>query len=255
MGRVVETAEFARICLTLAEKGAVNINIVTGSHAVPAIVEGITAARAAGLAIPVLWNSSAYELPETLELLADTVDVYLPDLKTLDSGIAGRYFNAPDYPEIAAAAIRKMLALRPRGLEWMPRGLKQDPARPAGFGADTPAALVSGVMVRHLVLPGHLEASRRVLRWFADHCAGQALLSLMFQYTPTGPETAESSPDRYLTKEEYDTILEWLSELGIEDGYCQELVPGADWLPDFRRANPFPVGMALPVWHWREGFL
>ena len=113
IGRVVDTAEFTRICLALQNKGAENINIVTGSHAVPVIVEGISAARAGGLSLPVLWNSSAYELPETLELLGDTVDIFLPDMKTLDSNIAKRYFNAPDYPAIAAAAIKKMLCLRP----------------------------------------------------------------------------------------------------------------------------------------------
>ena len=276
-GRPADTAEFARICLTLQERGAENINIVTGSHAVPAIAAGIAAAKAGGLHIPVLWNSSGYELPETLALLEDTADVFLPDLKTLDSGISGQYFNAPDYPEAAAAAIEKMLKMR---------GLRYDGGR-----------LVSGVMVRHLVLPGHIEATRGVLRWFAGHCAGRALLSLMFQYTPpeislaeaprtqsskkgtiqtTDPsprslrslrlgvraspekvkEKAGSIPDRYINQKEYDTVLGWLQEYGIEDGYCQELVPGnTDWLPDFGKENPFPSSLSVPVWHWKNGFI
>jgi len=291
MGAVVDTELFARICLDLQERGAENINIVTGSHAVPAIVEGIAAVRSlpaaeteGRLRIPVLWNSSAYELPETVELLADTVDVFLPDMKTLDAAIAARYFNAPDYPEFAAAAITKMIEMRPLRFEERKEG---------------PARLVSGVMVRHLVLPGHLEASRVVLRWFADQCmAGRsALLSLMFQYTPpnfkrgsrintdgktiglhtTSPSViirvhpwtkkGEKSPQRYITLAEYETVVGWLGEFGIEDGYCQELrrgtfalrarrhvVPGDDWLPDFERSNPFPPNMAVPVWHWKTGF-
>ena len=249
LGQTVDTAEFAEICLALQKKGALNINIVTGSHAVPAIAEGINAAKSKGLQIPVLWNSSAYELPETLDILKDMTDVFLPDLKTLDSGIAGQYFNAPDYPVIASSAIKKMTAMRP-----------------LRFSDDSAAKLVSGVIVRHLVLPNHLDSSREVLRWFADNCAGKALLSLMFQFTPITPETPvinnhvdirqEDSPNRYISQAEYETVLGWLSEFGIEDGFCQELVPGnTDWLPDFEEINPFPSDLSIPVWHWKIRFI
>ena len=235
LGRTVETAEFAEICLQLQKKGAENINIVTGSHAVPAIIEGIASAKAVGLNIPILWNSSAYELPETLEMLEETVDVFLPDLKTLDSSISTRFFNAPDYPAIATRAIKKMLEMR---------SLR--------FAQDR-EKIVSGVMIRHLVLPGFLPASREVLCWYKDHCAGKALLSLMFQFTPLD---LTSVSDRYISRSEYETVLGWLNELGIEDGYCQELVPGnIDWLPDFEKENPFPSDLSIPVWHWKTGFI
>jgi putative pyruvate formate lyase activating enzyme len=261
----VDAAEFARICLALQERGAENINIVTGSHAVPALVEGIAAARSgqAGfpgrLTVPVLWNSSAYELPETLEFLAGQADVFLPDLKTLDRAAAARYFHAPDYPEIAPAAIEKMLSLRPLRFAGAPAA---DPQ--AGIAAETAvnaagqARLVSGVLIRHLVLPGCLPASRAVLRWFADHCAGRALLSVMFQYTPVGPAGPgypPGGPRRTVSGEEYETVLGWLEEFSIEDGYCQELVSGNLPLPDFNRPGPFPAGLAVPVWHWRTGFV
>jgi putative pyruvate formate lyase activating enzyme len=259
LGKAVDTALFTRICLALQERGAENINIVTGSHAVPALASSVAAAKDQGLSLPVLWNSSGYELPETLGLLANTVDVFLPDLKTLDTAIAARYFNAPDYPAIAAVVIKKMIDLRPLRFEEQKCG-------PASGPGHNLRRLVSGVMVRHLVLPGHLEASREVLRWFARLAGqnGSALLSLMFQYTPpyTAPEAAPEGnyphaafPMRYITPAEYDTVLGWLAEFGIEDGYCQELVPGADWLPDFERANPFPPDMAVPVWHWKNGFI
>ncbi|GHU98211.1 radical SAM protein [Spirochaetia bacterium] len=253
MGRVVSEGEFVRICLILQERGVENINLVTGSHAVPALVRGIGAARRRGLTIPVLWNSSAYEGPEALSLLRDTVDVYLPDLKTLDSEIARRFFGAPDYPEAAASAIRRMIAMRGE--------LRYGPGE----------VLVSGCIIRHLVLPGFLESTREVLRWFADHAQGRALLSLMTQYTPVHPDGAprDAPPENYLNHEEYDRVLEWLEEFDIEDGFCQELVTDNGWLPDFNRQNPFsaradpspesaaPADTALstPVWHWREGFV
>lgn len=108
MGRAVTEQEFIELCLTLQEAGAKNINIVTGSHAVPALGAGLRAAKQHGLTIPVVWNSSAYETAEALESIADTVDGWLPDLKTLNPETSRRVFAAPDYPEQACAAIETM---------------------------------------------------------------------------------------------------------------------------------------------------
>jgi len=104
------------------------------------------------------------------------------------------------------------------------------------------------VIIRHLILPGYLDSTRSVLRWFADNARGKAQLSLMSQYTPMINDT--SGPGRYVNKREYETVLGWLGEFGIEDGFCQELVTGNDWLPDFRRSNPFSSGLSVPVWHF-----
>ena len=241
MGRGVDTGEFADICLALQGKGAENINIVTGSHAAPALALGIEEARKHGLSIPVLWNSSGYDGTETLEILRDVVDVYLPDLKTLDSGIAVRFFNASDYPETAAQAIKKMMEYRE--LRFVD------------------GAMVSGVMLRHLVIPGYPEATRQVLRWFSENCVGncrgnnhsRALLSLMTQYTPVQADSGRKThiPGRYVSEDEYDAVLAMLDEFGIDDGFCQELVTGSEWLPDFNRPNPFSSELSVPVWHWR----
>ena len=219
LGREVSAKEFSKICTALRDKGAENINIVTGSHAIPGIVEGLIAAKIAGVKIPVLWNSSGYENTDALELLKEHVDIYLPDLKTLDSGIADLFFNAPDYPHTAAAAIKKMMEM---------------------------AGSVSKVIIRHLILPGLLDSSRSVLKWFAENAKGRAQLSLMTQYTPI-PGRERAMPGRYLLEEEYNTVLYWLKEFGIEDGFCQELVTGSDWLPDFNRANPFPSQLSVPI--------
>ncbi|MDR0643522.1 MAG: radical SAM protein, partial [Treponema sp.] len=203
LGRAVSTDEFAGICLALQEKGAENINIVTGTHAVPALISGVAVARSRGLTLPVLWNSSAYENEDTLVLLQDSVDIFLPDIKTFDSEIARKFFNAPDYPKVAEQAILTMLNMAKR-LSYI--GEK----------------MLSGVVVRHLVLPGHLDSTRAVLEWFAENAQDRALLSLMTQYTPMGV----NAPTRYVDAAEYETLLEWLDEFGI-DGFYQELSPGS----------------------------
>jgi putative pyruvate formate lyase activating enzyme len=230
--------------MTLQERGAENINIVTGSHAAPSLALGIKAARTRGLTIPVLWNSSAYESLNALDLLREAVEVYLPDLKTLDPALSARFFTAPDYPERAAAAIRRMMEFRE---------LRFGPSRGKGHGEDSsPGVLCSGVLIRHLVLPGCLEATRQVLRWFARNAQGRALFSLMTQYTP--PETGKPDmPGRSISEKEYETLLRWLEEFDIEDGFYQELVPGnTDWLPNFEKTNPFSSELSQPIWHWKQ---
>ena len=241
MGRVVSTEEFAAICLALQEKWADNINIVTGSHAAPALALGIAKARERGLKIPVVWNSSAYDGLESLEILRDHIDVYLPDLKTLDPKISAKYFHTADYPSHAKEAILKMMEYRELRYE--------------GIG------LISGVIIRHLVIPGYLDSTRQVLKWFSENCRKTALLSLMTQYTPVygskekKQTTGKEIPDSYLSQAEYDEVMLMLDEYEINFGFCQELVTGSDWLPDFNKTNPFSSELSLPVWHWREGFV
>ncbi|MCL2214847.1 MAG: radical SAM protein [Treponema sp.] len=226
IGKTISSEEFADICVELRDKGAENINIVTGSHAIPALIDGFTAARKSGVHIPILWNCSAYENTQALELLGDYISIFLPDLKTLDSKIAGIFFNAPDYPDIATAAIQKMIDIT--------QGIK------------------SRIIIRHLVLPGYLDSTRSVLHWFADNTKSAAMLSLMTQYTPIPGRIDNSGekpmPQRYLSREEHETVLYWLREFDIEDGFCQELVTGSDWLPDFRRSNPFSSELSVPIW-------
>ena len=238
LGGVVCAEEFAAICAALRGRGAENINIVTGSHAVPGIVEGIIMAKEAGALevsqrgkMPILWNSSGYDSLEMLELLKEHIDIFLPDLKTLDGRISAKFSNAPDYPQTAEAAIRKMI----------------DIVHEKSSARGELAAAREKVIIRHLILPGYLESTRSVLRWFADNAKGRAMLSLMTQYTPI-PGREKIAPNRYVRKEDYETVMGWLEEFGIEDGFCQELVTGSEWLPDFTRTNPFPSKLSVPVW-------
>ncbi|MDR0389319.1 MAG: radical SAM protein [Spirochaetaceae bacterium] len=273
MGRPISQDELVAIFFALKQRGAENINIVTGSHAPLLLREGIAAAREAGLDLPVLWNSSAYENPKTLFSLRGAVDVWLPDLKTLDTDLAARFFKAPDYPDAAAKAILAMLDMQ-GSLEY------------------SDGLLQKGVIIRHLVLPGYLESSEKVIRWFAGHAQGRALLSVMTQYTPlagdagaageaaaktagTAVKTAEAAreavrgrdrtglenaafggaPGRFVNEREYKTVLGWLDSYGIEDGFYQELVQDSAWCPDFNKTNPFSSELSVPVWHWKSGFV
>jgi len=240
LGRSVDASQFAEICLALQEEGAENINIVTGSHTAPALASGLAAARSQGLVIPALWNSSGYDGEETLEVLRDCIDVYLPDLKTLDPEVSRTFYNAANYPEYAQKAILAMMEFR--SLRFGTSSGKRA----------TEDVILSGVIVRHLILPGALENTRAVLRWFADHCTGRALFSLMTQYTPVHiPSVRTEIPERFLSTQEYDAVMSMLDEFGIEDGFCQELITDANWLPDFERSNPFSSKLSLPVWHCR----
>lgn len=241
MGTAVSRKDFALICLALQSAGAENINIVTGSHAIPMIADGLREARDLGLEIPILWNSSAYESAKSLALLGGLVSAWLPDFKTADAAFAAAAFGARDYPERAKEAISFMAETSPLALKEGSCGNAQ--------------ALASGVIMRHLALPGRLEDTWRVLRWYKENLDGRALLSLMTQYTPVAAGERPPFPQRFTSEGEYCRLVEMLEELNIEEGFLQELEPGDEWLPDFSRAQPFSSALSKPVWHWREGFL
>ena len=268
MGSIVSPGVFASICLELESRGAENINIVTGSHAVPAIVAGMESARSKGLLVPALWNSSAYESVDAINCASEHIAVYLPDLKTLDNDISARYFKAPDYPEVASKAILRMVELRE--IRFGPsrhiRAINAvDKDRTAPDAVDeAPEILESGVIVRHLVLPDRMDSTRKVIEWFARNLDGKALLSVMMQYTPVfacqksdGISTQAEAPpsSRFVEEKEYDAVLRMLEDYDISDGFYQELVPSDDWLPDFERENPFSSELSTPIWHWKTGFI
>lgn len=291
VGRQISQREFVEICLELQRIGAENINLVSATPFIPSLEAGIAAARAAGLALPIVWNSSGYELPQVVERLAGFAEIFLPDLKLLNPQLSGRLFAAADYPARAAAAIQRMAALRlADGLLAESPSAGNGPGDSLDNGPDKRPDLVpggpqgSGTIVRHLVLPGLLEETRRVLEWFAGEVKQRALLSLMVQFAvpeegrsaagplhyPGGSTAGHASiagrasqawrrgvsalENRPLTAAEYDRLLQWLDELGIEEGFIQE--PGDEeiWWPDFNRHNPFPAKHSKVVWSWKQGF-
>ncbi len=233
MGKVVCCDEFYAISCALRDAGAENINIVTGSHAIPALATCLQVARNKGFTLPILWNSSGYETVDALKLLDGIVDRWLPDLKTVSSSVAAQFFRVADYPE----TVRKALI-------YMAEQAEKSSFQPA-------------MIVRHLVLPEYGDDTREVLAWFAANLKDRALLSLMTQYTPV-PQAGKNSdqpPERHLSEVEYDSLPVLLDRYGIDDGFMQELVEDSSWLPDFTRTQPFSSSLARPVWHWSRGFI
>ena len=210
-GETVTPGRLREIFFELIDKGANNINLVTGTHFVPSIIRALEG----GLPVPVVWNSSGYERVETLKALEGYVDVYLPDFKYMDEALAKRLSGAEDYPEVACAAIEEML-------------------RQTGKCVfDEEGLIRKGTLIRHLVLPGHIDNTRRVLRrikWdFED-----AYVSLMAQYVPMG--RAEDYPDinRRVTQEEYEEAAEYMERLRLQNGFTQELTSAQSaYTPDF----------------------
>ncbi len=236
-GRVVESDEFSEICFTLQDNGAENINLVTPSHMAPTLAEYLMLSRKAGMQLPVAWNSSGFESAEAMEIAGQVVDIWLPDLKTLDKEVARRIYGMERYPDTAESALLAMA----------------DNAVPV---VDDDGRMKKGLMVRHLILPGELESTRGVLEWFAGNLAGRAWLSLMTQYTPVRiPGEKRRIPGRQLNTAEYEKVLEWLEEFGIDDGFIQDLISGDEWLPDFRKPNPFSSDLSRILWSCETGFV
>lgn len=230
IGEKLSIPRAGRICLDLQEAGAANINFVTGSHFARPLTEVIQWARREGLTLPVLWNSSAYETRETLEILAPHIDIWLPDLKTVSPFWASKIYGKREYAERAGEAVTFMA----------------DRAAPS---YDEEGLMTKGMIVRHLIIPGALEATREVLAWYGDRLRGKALLSLLSQYTPVRiPGENRPIPERFLREDEYEQVLEWLDELAIEDGFIQEWETGSDWLPDFREEHPFSADLSRVIW-------
>ena len=216
-GRVGETVSVERLAAIFSEleaKGVHNLNLVTGTQFAPRILEALAIAKPK---IPVVWNTSGYETLETVDALSERVSVFLPDFKYAETALAARYSRALDYPDAARAAIRRMVE------------------NTGAFELDEDGLLRRGVLIRHLVLPGQIENTRRALYWLADtFVPGTVLVSLMAQYTPCGHLDKYPELRRTLTPEEWDAALAILDETGLSDGYVQELsASGEEEIPAF----------------------
>ncbi len=235
-GKYVSKDTFFRICSELKERGAENINFVTGSHFIPTLVPWMKELKEKGINIPLVWNYSGLEKTEYLEKLRDAADIFLPDLKTLNEETAELYFGYRKYPSEVKESLK--FAVRGKPLRFTSSGI-----------------MVSGTIVRHLALPGRVKDTLEVIKWFSDNLKERALLSIMTQYTPVRiPGNRHPVPAGYLSKGEFEEILLALDRFGIEEGFIQEPEHDDAWLPDFTKPKPFPSMQSVPVWSFREGF-
>lgn len=216
-GRPISTGQLADIFLRLQdEQHASNINLVTPSHYLPALLPALKEAKSHGLHIPVVYNTSAYEKPEALRCLEGLVDIYLPDLKYISSDLSSRYSRAADYFAVAREAIAEMVRQQP-----VPLFSDGSHSLDEADDADDPVML-KGVIVRHLALPGAAEDSRAVLRYLHETYGNRIFISLMNQYTPMPQVKDDPLLSRRLTDEEYENLIDYAIAIGVENGFIQE---------------------------------
>ncbi len=254
LGSEVDEKTFVKMCLLLEKEGAENINLVTGSHHIPLIAEYIKAAKADGLSIPVAWNSSGYESVKSLELLKGAADIFLPDLKTFDSKKSGVLFGSRDYPEAAKEAVLWMVSNAPMKVQTVKKGSEEK------------EKMFSGVIVRHLFMPGNFEDTVNVLSWLKENVSEKACISLMSQYTPVPFKGSEaevsernkklsSIENRLVSKEEDSDLRDLIEAFDFDYLFYQDLSDDVSWLPDFTRTQPFSNKLAKPLWHYKTGFV
>ena len=204
-GRKISVRGLSDVYLSLEKKGAETLDLVSPTPFVPQVIESVGMARAEGLHIPVVYNTGSYETKETIRALEGTADVFLPDLKFRDSGLSEKMCGAADYFKVAISAIDEMLSLAGRPV------------------FDGNGILVKGVLIRHLVLPGHTKDSKAVLDAVYERYKDDVIVSIMRQYTPT-PRGAAAFPELgpKVTKREYERVVSHAVSLGMDRVYIQE---------------------------------
>lgn len=225
VGKEITIERLSQIFLELQQKGANNINLVTAGHFVPEVIKALDMAKKNGLYLPVVYNTSSYESLETLRLLEGYVDIYLPDLKYVDKELSRKYSHAPDYFDRAKEAIAEMVR-QTESMRFTEQAVKgkcfgvEEYQRRSEQGEEL--IMTRGVIVRHLLLPGCKEDSKKVLAYLLKQYGSRIFISIMNQYTPLPQVAAYPELNRKVTQEEYDEVVEFVLNLGIENGFIQD---------------------------------
>ena len=205
-GKEIEIEELAYKFIELQEKKANNINLVTGFMYVPQIIEALKIAKSNGLNIPIVYNTSGYESVNTLKMLEGYIDIYLPDLKYGYNNLANNLSDVNDYFEVVKLALKEMKRQVGNEMIFDERGILQH-----------------GMIVRHLILPNHLQNSKRALKWIRENLGKDIYISVMAQYFPCYKAANDEDIGRKITQEEYDEIYEYFNSLGLHNGYMQDI--------------------------------
>lgn len=218
VGKMITIERLTEIFIELQNQAANNINLVTPSHYVPEIIEAINKARGKGLHLPIVYNCSGYEKIETLILLQGYIDIYLPDFKYMDAEPAKKYSNCPDYYDFASEAIKEMV-LQVGEPIFNEEGI-----------------MTKGVIVRHLTLPGYLEDSKNIIKYLYETFENKIYISIMNQYTPLNSVEKYTEINRKITEEEYDELVDYAIDLGIENGFIQVGETASEsFIPEFNQ--------------------
>ncbi len=217
-GEEINTLRLSSIMLELQDKGASNINLVTPTHYIPQIKSAIILAKEKGLNIPIVYNTSCYEKVESLKLLEGLIDIYLPDLKYFDNNL-GKYSKVNNYFEVATEA-----------LEEMHRQISSQEY-------DREGNLKKGIIVRHLILPGHIEDSKKIIEYLYKKYKNNITYSIMNQYTPIR-KLEYNNLNRRLTREEYNDVIDYAYNIGVRNCYVQdEESQSQSFIPVFKGDN------------------
>lgn len=202
-GEEISVERLAEIFLEQQEKGVHNINLVTPTPYVPQIIEALKIAKAQGLTLPIVYNTNGYDSVETIKMLDGFVDIYLPDLKYFDDDVALKYSKIPHYFETASEAILEM----------------QRQIEKAEF--DENGIMQRGLIIRHLILPGNVLQTKKILAWIKEHLPKDVYVSIMAQYFPAHKAKEDSIINRKITQKEYDMVLDLACD--FDNGFIQEL--------------------------------
>ncbi len=218
--RILSETELVSEMLQLQDAGAHNINFVSPSHMIFQVADAITSARQKGLMVPIVYNSNGYDSVDALRQIRGLVDIYLPDVKYLDNSLGKQFSLVDDYADIVPAVLTEM--------QNQVGSLKMDNAGIAK----------RGLLIRHLVLPGQIDSSRRCLDFLAD-LSPDIHVSIMSQYSPQYKAGNYPGINRTLTEDEYDEITDYALGLGLRNAFIQELDSRDYYLPDFDQKSPF----------------
>lgn len=207
VGKEISLERLVDIFLELQEKRANNINLVTPGHFVPQIVKALDQAKKEGLTLPVVYNTSSYETVDTIKRLEGYVDIYLPDFKYMSPVLSKKYSHAPDYAEVAKAAIAEMV---------------RQTGKAVFVNGDEDNLILRGTIVRHLTLPGCMEDSMQILKYLHETYGDTIYISIMNQFTPLSNLEKYPELNCRITDEEYETLVDYAIDIGIENGFIQE---------------------------------
>ncbi len=238
-GREIDPLRLAEIFLELQEKGAANINLVTPTHYIPSILIALKHAKDTGFSLPVVYNTGNNETLDTLKMLEGFVDVYLPDFKYWSQELAARYSNAPDYAAYAMENIAEMFRQVGKAMFSAPQE-----NRPATDSKELESEnclmphgiiMTRGIIVRHLVLPGAISDAKKIIRYLYQTYGSNIYLSILNQYTPIAKNLgAFPELNRAITQAEYDEVVDYAIELGVENAFIQEGETAKEsFIPDF----------------------